>query len=106
MLVSDQPMILQGVKTASSDKITRLYVERHLKIGIDSLKQLINKGSNRKGTFAFNIVILEKLLSIQDLTINWLDGIPVTTAITTYLRLMYIKGRSLQCRRIRLRQNR
>ncbi|HNP23804.1 MAG TPA: AMP nucleosidase [Panacibacter sp.] len=45
LLVSDQPMIPQGVKTASSDKkITELYVERHLKIGIDSLKQLINKG--------------------------------------------------------------
>jgi AMP nucleosidase len=45
LLVSDQPMIPDGVKTASSDKkITELYVERHLKIGIDSLKQLINKG--------------------------------------------------------------
>jgi len=43
LLVSDQPMIPDGVKTASSDKkITELYVERHLKIGIDSLKQLIN----------------------------------------------------------------
>jgi AMP nucleosidase len=45
LLVSDQPMIPQGVKTASSDKkITELYVEKHLRIGIDSLKQLINKG--------------------------------------------------------------
>jgi len=45
LLVSDQPMIPDGVKTASSDKkITELYVERHLKIGIDSLKQLINNG--------------------------------------------------------------
>src|ERR1051326_7951358 len=45
LLVSDQPMIPDGVKTAESDrKITEQFVERHLKIGIDSLKQLINKG--------------------------------------------------------------
>ena len=45
LLVSDQPMIPDGVKTEASDKkITEQYVEKHLKIGIDSLKQLINKG--------------------------------------------------------------
>ena len=45
LLVSDQPMIPEGVKTEESDnKITADYVERHLKIGIDSLKQLINDG--------------------------------------------------------------
>lgn len=45
LLVSDQPMIPEGVKTEESDKnITFLYVETHLKIGIDSLKQLINNG--------------------------------------------------------------
>ncbi len=45
LLVSDQPMIPEGVKTAASDKkVTAQYVERHLKIGIDSLKQLINNG--------------------------------------------------------------
>lgn len=45
LLVSDQPMIPEGVKTAESDKkITIQFVERHLKIGIDSLKQLINNG--------------------------------------------------------------
>ena len=45
LLVSDQPMIPEGVKTIASDKnVTALYVERHLKIGIDSLKQLINNG--------------------------------------------------------------
>lgn len=45
LLVSDQPMIPEGVKTKVSDKkITSQYVEKHLKIGIDSLKQLINKG--------------------------------------------------------------
>lgn len=45
LLVSDQPMVPEGVKTEESDKkVTEVYVERHLKIGIDSLKQLINNG--------------------------------------------------------------
>jgi AMP nucleosidase len=45
LLVSDQPMVPEGVKTEASDvKVTSDFVENHLKIGIDSLKQLINKG--------------------------------------------------------------
>lgn len=45
LLVSDNPMIPEGVKTEESDKkVTTDFVERHLKIGIDSLKQLINQG--------------------------------------------------------------
>ena len=45
LLVSDQPMVPEGVKTEASDvKVTSAFVENHLKIGIDSLKQLINKG--------------------------------------------------------------
>jgi AMP nucleosidase len=45
LLVSDQPMIPEGIKTEESDKqITASFVENHLKIGIDSLKQLINNG--------------------------------------------------------------
>lgn len=45
LLVSDQPMIPEGVKTEASDKkVTAQFVQRHLKIGIDSLKQLINDG--------------------------------------------------------------
>jgi AMP nucleosidase len=45
LLVSDQPMIPEGVKTEESDKqVTVEFVQRHLKIGIDSLKQLINDG--------------------------------------------------------------
>ena len=45
LLVSDQPMIPEGVKTEESDKkVTASFVENHLKIGIDSLKQLINDG--------------------------------------------------------------
>lgn len=45
LLVSDQPMIPQGVKTAESDKrVTANFVENHVRIGIDSLNQLINEG--------------------------------------------------------------
>ena len=45
LLVSDQPMIPEGVKTSESDsKVTGNFVEMHLKIGIESLKQLINGG--------------------------------------------------------------
>jgi AMP nucleosidase len=43
LLVSDQPMVPEGVKTEESDKVvTEQFVERHLRIGIDSLQQLIN----------------------------------------------------------------
>ena len=42
LLISDQPMIPEGVKTEESDsKVTTSFVENHLKIGIDSLQQLI-----------------------------------------------------------------
>src|SRR6187399_1036436 len=45
LLVSDAPMTPDGVKTEVSDgAVTKNYVETHLKIGIDSLKQLINNG--------------------------------------------------------------
>jgi len=45
LLVSDQPMISEGVKTAESDrKVTARFVNSHLKIGIDSLYELINNG--------------------------------------------------------------
>lgn len=45
LLVSDQPMVPEGVKTEESDKlVTSDYVERHIRIGIDSLKQLMNNG--------------------------------------------------------------
>ena len=45
LLVSDQPMIPDGVKTAESDDVvTAKFVDNHIKIGIDSLKQLINDG--------------------------------------------------------------
>jgi AMP nucleosidase len=45
LLVSDEPMTPEGVKTAESDKsVDDKHVAMHLRIGIDSLKQLINKG--------------------------------------------------------------
>ena len=49
LLVSDQPMTPSGVKTARSDKkVTQEYLETHLRIGVDSLKQLINNGETVK----------------------------------------------------------
>lgn len=49
LLVSDQPMIPDGVKTAESDhKVTQDHVERHIRIGIDSLKQIMNGGQTVK----------------------------------------------------------
>lgn len=45
LLVSDQPMISSGVKTEKSDQaVSEQYVARHLDIGIDALKELINQG--------------------------------------------------------------
>lgn len=45
LLVSDQPMVLSGIKTEESDKkVTEQFVEEHLKIGIDSLNELKNNG--------------------------------------------------------------
>ena len=45
LLVSDQPMVPEGVKTAISDDIVNSkFMERHLRIGIDSLSELINHG--------------------------------------------------------------
>jgi len=49
LLVSDQPMTPEGVKTEESDKVvTSQFVEKHLQVGIDSLKQLINNGHTVK----------------------------------------------------------
>jgi AMP nucleosidase len=49
LLVSDQPMVPEGVKTEDSDrKVTEGFVDLHLRIGIDSLRQLINQGHTVK----------------------------------------------------------
>lgn len=49
LLVSDQPIVPEGVKTSESDTlVTKKFVEQHLEIGIESLKQLINNGHTVK----------------------------------------------------------
>ena len=49
LLVSDQPMISSGVKTAESDKqVTEGYVDDHILIGIDALKELRSGGRTVK----------------------------------------------------------
>ncbi len=49
LLVTDQPMTADGVKTEQSDKlVTDGFVEEHLRIGVESLKELQNKGLSVK----------------------------------------------------------
>lgn len=45
LLVSDQPMIPDGVKSEKSDKlVTEHFVDKHVQMGIESLKELMNNG--------------------------------------------------------------
>lgn len=45
LLVTDQPMFAEGVKTAESDKlVTNNFASQHIQIGMDSLNELINNG--------------------------------------------------------------
>lgn len=47
LLVSDQPMVPEGVKTSKSDtKVTSGFVEKHIQIGIDSLNEIIHEGKS------------------------------------------------------------
>jgi AMP nucleosidase len=49
LLVSDNPMTPEGVKTAESDKkVSTKFVKKHLEIGIDSLIELKNSGESVK----------------------------------------------------------
>jgi AMP nucleosidase len=49
LLVSDMPMTAEGIKTEAGDKqVTANFAELHLRIGVQSLKQLINKGQTVK----------------------------------------------------------
>lgn len=49
LLVSDEPMISDGVKTEASDKkVTENFVEEHLQIGIDALQLLISNSVSVK----------------------------------------------------------
>ena len=49
LLVSDQPMIAEGVKTDKSDKaVTEKFVEEHIQIGIKSLEEIKDNGTSVK----------------------------------------------------------
>ncbi|TCO07084.1 AMP nucleosidase [Natronoflexus pectinivorans] len=49
LLVSDQPMISTGIKTAESDQmVTRDFVDDHIKIGVEALQEIINNGRSVK----------------------------------------------------------
>lgn len=49
LLVSDQPMVHEGIKTEESDReVTRDYVREHIRIGRDSLYEMINEGRSVK----------------------------------------------------------
>ncbi|MBW6482905.1 MAG: AMP nucleosidase [Vicingaceae bacterium] len=49
LLVSDQPMIPEGVKTDKSDTVvTKNFMEEHIKIGIASLQEIKNNGTSVK----------------------------------------------------------
>ena len=49
LLVSDQPMFAEGVKTSKSDTtVTAQYVQNHIQIGVDSLNEIINEGKSVK----------------------------------------------------------
>ncbi len=49
LLVSDNPMIPEGVKTSASDRVvTTNYAAKHLQIGIDALMELAQSGESVK----------------------------------------------------------
>lgn len=49
LLVSDQPMIPEGIKTEESDRrVTGDFVESHIRIGIDALKEIRDDGNSVK----------------------------------------------------------
>lgn len=49
LLVSDQPMVPEGVKTAASDRaVTEGFVDMHIKIGVEALKLVRRRGSSVK----------------------------------------------------------
>lgn len=49
LLVSDRPMVPEGVKTSESDKlVTQKYADLHLQIGIEAMTEIGIKGENIK----------------------------------------------------------
>ncbi len=49
LLVTDQPMISEGVKTAASDKfVSENYVSDHIHVGINSIMEIVNQSRSVK----------------------------------------------------------
>ena len=49
LLVSDTPMVPEGVKTIKSDNLVNLrYAEKHVKIGVESLQTIMNVSNTLK----------------------------------------------------------
>ncbi|HET6604818.1 MAG TPA: AMP nucleosidase [Xanthomonadaceae bacterium] len=49
LLVSDQPMVAEGVKTEASDRaVTEHFVESHIQVGIEALKLIRRRGKSVK----------------------------------------------------------
>ncbi len=49
LLVSDNPMTPEGVKTSKGDsKVTNAFVQNHIDIGVEALEELINSGESVK----------------------------------------------------------
>lgn len=49
LLVSDQPMVPEGIKTEESDlQVTKNYVEEHMAIGIEAMKMIIDESETLK----------------------------------------------------------
>ena len=49
LLISDQPMIAEGIKTGASDRLVNLqFAQQHLQIGIDTLHELANSEHNMR----------------------------------------------------------
>jgi AMP nucleosidase len=47
MLVSDQPMVPEGVKTEASDRtVTDKFVQRHIDIGVEALRLIRRHGKS------------------------------------------------------------
>ena len=49
LLVSDQPMVPEGIKTEEGDRqVTDRFADRHLRIGVESLEEIRDEGRSVK----------------------------------------------------------
>lgn len=54
LMISDKPMEEAGIKTTESDKqVTKLFVEEHVMLGIESLKEIIEGKATRYIRFSW-----------------------------------------------------